>query len=89
MSLINYPKAIHPQEPLEFSKVIEENQNDNIKFGIDVSSWQESIDFNDVKNAGASFVMIRLGFQSKSTGELKLDSYFKENLEKLKQRVYK
>ena len=72
------------KEPLEFSKVIEENQNDNIKFGIDVSSWQESIDFNDVKNAGASFVMIRLGFQSKSTGELKLDSYFKENLEKAK-----
>lgn len=72
------------KEPLEFSKVIEDNKKGNVEFGIDVSSWQETIDFNEVKKAGASFVMIRLGFQSKSIGESKLDNYFKENLEKAK-----
>lgn len=72
------------KEPLDFAKVIEDNKKENVEFGIDVSSWQETIDFNEVKKAGASFVMIRLGFQSKSSGESKLDSYFKENLEKAK-----
>ena len=47
------------------------------RFGIDVSQWQGSIDFNAVKNAGCSFVFIRVGSKY---GSYTLDPYFKQNL---------
>lgn len=65
---------------LEFSTVIDKHKASDVEFGIDVSSWQEEVDYMEVKNAGASFVMIRLGFQSSSTKELKVDSYYLQNI---------
>lgn len=41
--------------------------------GIDISEWQESVDFATLKKEGASFVIIRLGCG------LKLDKRFKEH----------
>lgn len=72
-------------ETISFGEVSDKYQGDGISFGIDVSSWQETVDYNEVKNAGASFVIIRLGFQSSSTRELKLDSYYEENIKKAKE----
>jgi len=46
------------------------------KMGIDVSVFQDDIDFNKVKQAGIEFVYIRLGYRGKSEGELHLDSKF-------------
>lgn len=71
-------------ETISFAEVTDKYQGDGISFGIDVSSWQENVDFNEVKKAGTSFVIIRLGFQSSSTRELKLDSYYEENIKKAK-----
>lgn len=48
--------------------------------GIDVSEFQGQIDWDAVKEDGVEFVMIRLGFRGSETGELVLDSMFKENL---------
>ena len=31
-------------------------------YGIDVSKWQGNIDFGRVRNAGADFVLMRIGF---------------------------
>ncbi len=44
--------------------------------GIDVSSYQGTIDWNKVKNAGISFVIIRCGFRGYGTGKLVKDDRF-------------
>ncbi len=36
------------------------------KRGIDVSTWQDNIDFNKVKKDGIDFVIIRAGYVLKS-----------------------
>ena len=47
--------------------------------GIDVSKWQESIDFAKVKNAGIKFVIIRAGY-----GNGNKDAYFEQNYSRAK-----
>lgn len=48
--------------------------------GIDVSEYQNSIDWEKVKAAGAEFAVIRLGYSSASDGSLHLDSRYEENI---------
>ncbi len=43
--------------------------------GIDVSSWQETIDWKAVKNDGVDFAIIRLGYNNK-----RLDKYYPRNM---------
>lgn len=49
--------------------------------GIDVSSYQQQIDWNQVKDAGIEFAMIRLGYRGYSSGKLDLDDCFLENMD--------
>ena len=65
-----------------FSDILEKNKDSQNLVGIDVSKWQGNIDFDKVKEAGASFVMIRIGYQDGMEGEIVIDPYFKENLKK-------
>lgn len=64
-----------------FQEVVEQHKNKNTEIGIDVSKRQKEIDFQKVKDAGATFVMIRVGSQKGIGGEYTLDPYFKENIE--------
>lgn len=64
----------------KFSDVLEKYKKDNTEVGIDVSRHQGNVDFKKVKNAGATFVMIRVGYQNGVSGKYELDSYFKENI---------
>ena len=48
--------------------------------GIDVSTWQDIIDWKKVKAAGIDFVMIRAGFRGYSTGQIVEDNQFYNNL---------
>ncbi|MDD2505385.1 MAG: glycoside hydrolase family 25 protein [Bacilli bacterium] len=73
-----------PPKSLEFSEVIQIYKDKNISYGIDISSWQEEVDFKKVKEAGASFVMIRIGFQRSSTRELSIDKYYEQNIKEAK-----
>ena len=41
--------------------------------GIDVSSYQDTIDWKQVKEAGVDFAMIRLGYRGYVSGKLDLD----------------
>ena len=72
-----------PSEPeyTDFTEILNNYKNDDNEIGIDVSKWQGDIDFSKVKNAGASFVMIRVGSQSGTGGEYVLDPTFKQNIE--------
>ena len=49
--------------------------------GVDVSSYQENIDWEAVKEAGVKFAMVRVGYRGWSTGELDLDNCFQEHME--------
>ncbi len=50
-------------------------------FGIDVSRWNEAIDWTKVKDAGVGYAIIRVGYRGSVTGSLVEDYYFKKNIE--------
>ena len=49
--------------------------------GIDVSSWQGTIDWNKVASDGIDFAIIRLGYRGYGTGAICLDSCFQQNIQ--------
>lgn len=49
--------------------------------GIDISAHQSGIDWEQVKNAGIDFVIIRVGYRTYGGGEITLDPNFGENIE--------
>ena len=65
-----------------FSDVLANYKTSDNEIGIDVSRYQGDVDFKKVKDAGASFVMIRVGYQVGTGGEYELDPYFKDNIKK-------
>lgn len=48
--------------------------------GIDVSSYQQEIDWEQVFEAGVSFAILRIGYRGHTYGALNLDPRFEENL---------
>ena len=74
-----------PAKKTEFADILAKHKNDKTEVGIDVSKWQGDIDFNKVKNAGATFVMMRIGVQSSIGGSISIDQYFKQNIKKAKE----
>ena len=60
-------------------EVVSLAEEKDMSFGIDVSKWQEDIDWEAVKESGVSFVMIRIGSQKGIGGEYVLDPYFEQN----------
>lgn len=67
-----------------FTDIVAQHKNDNTEIGIDVSKWQGDIDFNKVRDAGATFVMMRIGVQVKTLEDLQLDSYYEKNIKNAK-----
>ncbi len=55
--------------------------NGSAKLGIDVSKWNEEIDWAAVKEAGIEFAIIRCGYRGASTGALVIDPRYQENIE--------
>ena len=49
------------------------------QFGIDVSYWQGDIDWQQVKDAGVEFAMIRIGWRGSEQGLLDIDEYAQRN----------
>ena len=64
----------------DFKEIVNRHKTDDTLVGIDVSKWQGAIDFSKVKEAGAEFVIIRVGHQNGVGGEYVLDPYFKRNI---------
>ena len=86
-----------PTEPAPTLPPPEENPFDHLDFqyegrylklrdgvsvtGIDVSHWQKLIDWEQVKESGVEFAMIRLGYRGYEQGGLSVDSYATANLD--------
>ena len=50
--------------------------------GVDLSKYQEYVDFAKLKKAGIDFCMLRVGARGYGTGQLVLDYYFQENIKR-------
>lgn len=64
-------------ERLPFDVFTEKYSDENVRFGIDVSKWQYDIDFEAVKKAGCSFVIMRI---ASYYDEITIDEYFERNM---------
>ncbi len=63
---------------------ISKYKKEDTKIGIDVSAWQDDINWKKVKDAGVEFAILRIGY-GPSSGELKLDKWFDNNIKKAKE----
>lgn len=52
--------------------------------GIDVSSWQDIIDWNKVKNSGVEFAMIRIGWGHDDNNQMEIDNQYERNIKEAK-----
>lgn len=68
-----------------FSDIVSKHKNDKTKIGIDVSRWQGDVDYSKVKEAGAEFVIMRIGVESKQGEEIGMDSKYKQNIKKARE----
>ena len=66
----------------KYGDFIKAYKKDGRHFGIDVSSWQDDIDFEAVKKDGCEFVIIRTGYSEE--GEVTIDNTFKQNYDRAK-----
>ena len=70
----------------KISEFIKKYKTDKTSIGIDVSAWQDDIDWKKVKDSGVEFAMIRIGFGHTSKGEIKLDNWYLNNIKKAKEQ---
>ncbi|MBQ6440686.1 MAG: DUF5011 domain-containing protein [Mogibacterium sp.] len=66
-------------ERTKFADFVSANKGKGRSFGIDVSAWQDEINFKAVKKAGCEFVIMRIGYTS--DGDINIDKTFHRNLE--------
>lgn len=60
---------------------MEEERENAVQLGIDVSKWNKEIDWEIVKAEGVEFAIIRCGYRGSTSGWLVEDPYFYKNLE--------
>ena len=66
-------------ERTEFADFASAHKGKDRSFGIDVSAWQDEIDFKAVKEAGCEFAIIRIGYTG--DGDIDIDKRFSRNFE--------
>ena len=96
LAIITRPRTSHPQMAGEESEMIDidysritdmnghysyEDENYGSSFGIDISEFQENVDWQKVKDAGVEFVFLRIGRRGATTGLLYDDEEFDSHYE--------
>lgn len=56
------------------------NKKENSELMIDVSKWQDDIDWKKVKEAGINYAMLRLGTQKAVDEDSVMDTFFEKNI---------
>lgn len=77
-NIVNMPKY-------QFSEALKDYKNDYNELGIDVSEWQGLIDYKKVKDSGATFVMMRIGYTPSAGETPKMDGTYKNNIKSAKE----
>lgn len=70
----------YTEKEISFQDAISKYKNDSTKLGIDVSKWQETIDWKKVNAEGVEFAILRMGYQNGFDGEVAIDPYFEANV---------
>lgn len=65
----------------KFQDVVATYKNDDTEVGIDISHWQGNVDYQNLKDAGVEFVIIRVGTSTGIDGDNVLDKKFIQNIE--------
>ena len=71
----------YTESEVSFKDAISKYKNDSTKIGIDVSKWQEEIDWKKVADEGLEYAILRMRYQNGIDGEVALDPYL-ETIEK-------
>lgn len=66
----------------KFNDVVSKYKNDKTRIGIDISKWQEEVDFDKLKEAGVEFVIIRAATELSLNSGIEIDPYFEDNIKK-------
>ena len=86
--LSSYPQgggsSSSPKTYTYIENVIRDHKNDNTMIGIDVSRWQGTVDWQQVKDAGIEFVIMRIGVQTDPEETLDMDTKYKSYIESAK-----
>lgn len=70
------------EDDSQYTALLSEDERDNaVALGIDVSKWNKDIDWEIVKAEGVDFAIIRCGYRGSSSGLLVEDPYFFKNIE--------
>ena len=72
------PPPVDNNARVNYGDFIARYDGDNVRFGIDVSAWQTNVDYNAVRDAGCSFVIMRIGYYY---SQITMDDYFRQNIE--------
>ena len=78
LKVIEKPKESASDSSIPFEE-IKSRLPGNASLLIDVSKWDKSINWKEVKDAGVEYVMIRLGTQKALDKESVIDEYFERN----------
>ncbi len=70
--------SVHTED---ISSIISKFEDGTKAVGIDVSAWQEDIDWQQVANSGVKFAILRCCYRGTTDGKLYEDKYFKKNIE--------
>lgn len=71
---------ISTKDYTNFKTVYQKYKKDNTLIGLDLSKWQGEVDFAEIKKQGVSFVMLKVGGQTKINGEYIIDPKFYDNI---------
>ncbi len=71
------PKPVDMNPRVNYSDFISRYDSGDVRFGIDVSAWQEDVDYKAVRDAGCRFVIMRAGYYY---SQIIPDDYFAQNL---------
>ena len=82
--VVTNPQKTEYKQSLKFvsyDDIYNKYKNNNNLIGIDISKWQEEIDFKTIKENKVEFVIIKLGGQKERGNKPELDPTFKNNIE--------
>ena len=80
VSVVNeLPSYTSESKPTKFSDFVSSYKGKGRSFGIDISAWQDEVDFKALKKAGCEFVIIRIGYTYEE--KINIDKQFIRNLD--------
>lgn len=80
----NTSSASTPKNTVNIKDAIKKYKNENTMIGVDVSTWQDTIDWEKAKKDGVEFAMIRIGYGHNKKNQIVMDNQYKKNIENAK-----